>query len=122
MKSFYLTNSNFEENSLSILNKQLISYPKLKAKNFSINFFYSSKNESLYKNGQNFISNLGVFIYKNNYNKKALKIFLDDLLSGKSLNDLLLSEDTRGQFCLILYFNNELKIISDRLGYFPVYI
>lgn len=122
MQSFYLTNSNFEENSLSILNKQLISYPKLKAKNFSINFFYSSKNESLYKNGQNFISNLGVFIYKNNYNKKALKIFLDDLLSGKSLNDLLLSEDTRGQFCLILYFNNELKIISDRLGYFPVYI
>jgi len=122
MQSFYLTNNNFEENSLSILNKQLINYPKLEIKKFSINFFHSSGKESLYKNGQNFISNLGVFIYKNNFNKDALKIFLDDLLSGKSLKDLLLSDDTRGQFCLILYFKNELKIISDRLGYFPVYI
>jgi hypothetical protein len=122
MQSFYLTNSNFEENSLSILNKQLMNYPKLEIKNFSINFFHSSGKESFYKNGQNFISNLGVFIYKNNYNKNSLKMFLDDLLSGKSLKDLLLSNDTRGQFCLILYFNNQLKIISDRLGYFPVYI
>ncbi len=122
MQSFYLTNSNLEENSLSIINQQLISYPKLKIKNFLISFFHTNEKDSLYKNGQNIISNLGVFIYKNNYNKNALKLFLEDLLSGKSLNDLLLSNDTRGQFCLILYFNNELKIISDRLGYFPIYI
>jgi hypothetical protein len=47
---------------------------------------------------------------------------MDDLLSGKKLEDLLLSKNTRGQFCLILYYKNEIKIITDRLGYFPIYL
>ena len=118
MQSFYLSNSQLEEKSLSILNKQLIRQEPLKLKDYLLNFFYSEGKQAIYKKEQFFISNLGVFIY-NNY---ALKLFMDDLLSGKKLEDLLLSESTKGQFCLILYYKNEIKIITDRLGYFPVYV
>ena len=122
MQSFYLSNSQLEEKSLSILNKQLIRQEPLKLKDYLLNFFYSEGKQAIYKKEQFFISNLGVFIYKNHYNNYALKLFMDDLLSGKKLEDLLLSESTKGQFCLILYYKNEIKIITDRLGYFPVYV
>ena len=121
MQSIYITNKNLEDKSLSILNDQLLRYPKIKLKKYTLDFFYSTGRESIYKKDQYFISNLGVFIYKNNFNKNALKLFMDDLLSGGNLKDLLLSKSTRGQFCLILYYQNQLKIITDRLGYYPMY-
>ena len=46
---------------------------------------------------------------------------MSDIEKGLNLNDLLNSEHTRGQFCLIIYLNNKLTLISDRLGYYPVY-
>ena len=52
------------------------------------------------------------FIYKNYFNKDALKLFMSDIEKGLNLNDLLNSEHTRGQFCLIIYLNNKLTLIS----------
>ena len=122
MQSFYITNNDTENKNFSVFEEQLLAYPKIKLKKYELNFFYSKEKESIFKKEQNFISNLGVFIYKNTFNKRALELFMEDLLSGKNLKNLLLSENTRGQFCLILYFRGELKIISDRLGYYPLYL
>ena len=124
MQNLYLSNSIGKNNDLSFFSKFNSEYPEIIAGNVRLRFFYTKGNESIYKTGDSFLANLGVFIYKNEFNKKALQLFFHDLQKGLSLTELLLSDDTRGQFCLILYdINNdsELKIITDRLGYFPLY-
>ena len=121
MQSIYLSNTSTRDIDLSTLEKYLSKHPEIKLKNYVLQFFYSEGRDSFIKHDQYFISNLGVFIYKNNYNKNALKLFMEDLLSGKDLKELLLSQNTRGQFCLIIYYQNNLKLITDRLGYYPIY-
>lgn len=121
MQSFYLTNRNENNLNLNILDSYL-NKTTVVANNFNINFFYSDKRESIIKKDKSFIANLGVFIYKNRFNKEALKFLLEDLEKGENLEDILLSDYTRGQFCLILFLNNKLQVITDRLGYYPVYL
>ena len=113
MQSIYLSNTSTRDIDLSTLEKYLSKHPEIKLKNYVLQFFYSEGRDSFIKHDQYFISNLGVFIYKNNYNKNALKLFMEDLLSGKDLKELLLSKNTRGQFCLIIYYQNKLKLITD---------
>ena len=112
MQSFFITNDDTQNKDFSVFEKQLLSYPKIKLKKYELYFFHSKEKESIFKKELNFISNLGVFIYKNTFNKKALKLFMEDLLSGKKLKNLLLSENTRGQFCLILYWPTSIIISS----------
>lgn len=77
------------------------SYPKLK------------------KYGDDFIFNVGMFIYKDEMNEKANRIFMDDLLKGADIKSLL--AETKGQFCLVVYMNGRLHIATDKAGIFPVY-
>ncbi len=121
MQGIYLTNNINENPKYQILEDQLKKFPKIVVGKYLLNFFFTEKRESFFKEGNNFIFNLGVFIYKNNFNKKALSLFMQDLASGIKLKDLLLSKNTRGQFILVLYYQNRLQIITDRLGYFPLY-
>ena len=80
MQSFYITNNDTENKNFSVFKEQLLAYPKIKLKEYELDFFYSKEKESIFKKEQNFISNLGVFIYKNTFNKKALELFMEDLL------------------------------------------
>ena len=73
MQSFYITNNDTENKNFSVFKEQLLAYPKIKLKKYELDFFYSKEKESIFKKEQNFISNLGVFIYKNTFNKKKLK-------------------------------------------------
>ena len=95
MQSIYLSNTSTRDIDLSTLEKYLSKHPEIKLKNYVLQFFYSEGRDSFIKHDQYFISNLGVFIYKNNYNKNALKLFMEDLLSGKDLKELLLSQNTK---------------------------
>jgi len=121
MQGLYFTNNRDEKVKFPILENQLKQFPKIITGKYLLNFFFNNGKESFIKKGDNFISNLGVFIYKNNFNKNALNLFMNDLTSGMKLKDLLLSQNTRGQFILILYYQKKLQIITDRLGYFPLY-
>ena len=115
MQSIYIDNSK-KINNFEIFTNYLHHNDKVKTPNYFFNFFYSQKKDAIFKKHNDFISNLGVFIYKNFYNQKALEIFYDDLKSGLSFESLLKSPNTRGQFVLILYYKNELKICTDRIG------
>ncbi len=122
MQSIYISNNSLNGCNFSILDRYLKNQNNIKIKNYFLKFFSSKNKESIFKFNDDFICNLGVFIYKNNFNNQALNLFFNDLNSGKKLEDLLLSNDTRGQFVLIIYHNKKLKIITDRLGYYPLYI
>ena len=122
MQSFYLTNNKSKKNNFDILKRYLNDQQDIEFENFILNFFFTKDLKSFYKIDDNFIANLGTFIYKNKFNEDALRLFLSDLLIENDLKKLLLSDNCRGQFCLILKYNNEIKIISDRLGYYPMYV
>ena len=121
MQSIYIDNI-YKKNNFEILKNYLNHNKEIKTEDYFFNFFYSADKSSLFKKNNDFISNLGVFVYKNFHNKKAIELFYHDLKSGLSLKNLLKSSNTRGQFVLILYYNNELMICTDRLGYYPLYI
>ena len=122
MQNLYISNNFNKDNDFSILNNYLKNHDEIKVNNYFLKFFSSKNKESIFKLNNDFICNLGVFIYKKQYNSEALKLFFNELNSGKELENLLLSNDTRGQFILIIYQNKKLKIVTDRLGYYPMYI
>ena len=121
MQNLYISKNSTQKNDFFVLNDYLEAHSELKVNNYFIKFFSSKNKESIFKKDNDFIANLGVFIYKNHYNSEAFKIIFNDLSSGQ-LEKLLLSQKTRGQFVLIIYQNKKLKIVTDRLGYFPMYI
>ena len=122
MQSFYLTNTNKDHN-FEKFNSFLNLYQEIKINEKIKLFLFNSKNkESFLQKDKSFLCNLGVFIYKKHFNSDALKLFISDLEKGNKLDDMLTSDHTRGQFLLIIYFNNKLTLITDRLGYYPVYI
>ncbi len=120
MQTVYIDNKN-KTNNFDILREYLHQIDDIKVPNYFCYFFKSENKDSMFKKKDDLIINLGVFIYKNFYNHEALKLFYQDLESGLPLENLLKSSNTRGQFALILYYKNELKICTDRLGYYPLY-
>ena len=121
MQSFYFTNEPAKVKNLDTYNSFLNLHPPITKNDFSLNLFYSENCHSFYEENGNFISNLGVFIYKKQWNNKAIRLFFEDFKKSSSLERLLLSEDVHGQFLLILYFENRFFLITDRLGYFSAY-
>ena len=82
--------------------------------------------------GKNHINTLQ-YISRQNYNDEfLLGLATQYVYSIKQIDNknkyaadieksILLSKNTRGQFILVLYYQNRLQIITDRLGYFPLY-
>lgn len=102
---------------------RLTSYAKLndsqKVDNGQLHFFAHENFPTLKMRGGDFISNVGIFIYKGEFNEKALELFYKDLTSGAELKDLL--QETRGHFGLILFHKNKLHFITDKAGILPLY-
>ena len=96
MQSIYIDNI-YKKNNFEILKNYLNQNKKIKTEDYFFNFFYSADKSSLFKKNNDFISNLGVFVYKNFHNQKAIELFYHDLKSGLSLKNLLKSSNTRGQ-------------------------
>ena len=86
----------------------------------TLDFFYNSDNQFIYKENNKFIASLGVFLYKKQFGKNALKSFFSDL-KDNSINLLLNSKEVSGGFCLIYFNGKDLSIITDKLGYYVLY-
>ena len=92
MQNLYISKNSTQKNDFFVLNDYLEAHSELKVNNYFIKFFSSKNKESIFKKDNDFIANLGVFIYKNHYNSEALKLFFNDLSSGGQLEKLLLSQ------------------------------
>jgi hypothetical protein len=62
---------------------------------------------------------VGTLIYKKRWNRRALKLVADDLVNGLTVEDIALN--SKGQFCLIIHSSENVFIITDKLGSFPIY-
>ena len=119
MQSFYISN-NKNLLDLKIFNKYL-KKENLSHDFFNLNFFYSNNNNSIVtQNNLTYIS-LGVLIYKNKFNKEGLKLLVNDISKEYILESILSSEDIRGQFAIIIINKNNIKVITDKLGYYGLY-
>ncbi len=121
MQSIYITNNFSDSLDFKTLSKYL-NKDIIKKQNTTIVSFSSNQNNSLYLKNENFVSNLGVIFYKKKFNLEANELILNELQSGKSIEDILLSEEISGQFVLIVFFKNNLYLCTDKLGYYPLYI
>ena len=122
MQGFYLTdNDDNIQNSKNIFEKKGLTCDTiLNTSNFHVRFFYKNGEDYLYKEGNDFIANIGIFIYKNRINLEALKLFLNDLRNGSDLVEL--ANATKGFYCLFLFFDNRFYMITDKNGIYPIYI
>ncbi len=120
MQSFYISNQN--NANLIDFEKFLIKHNQKVDTNFDINFYYRNEiTSSFYKNKNTIYYNLGCLIYNNKFNKEGLES-IHNTLSNKNLKDILVSDNLRGQFCLFIIENNNVSIITDKLGYYGVYL
>lgn len=62
---------------------------------------------------------VGTLVYKNKWNRKALKLISDDLANGSAVKDIALN--SKGQYCLVIHSPENVFIVTDKLGSFPVY-
>jgi len=84
----------------------------------SLHIFDDSRSKVVQNKGYT-LFNIGTLIYKHRWRRKALELIIEQLSSGKSIEDIML--DTKGQFCLVVHSADDLFIITDKLGSFPVY-
>ncbi len=82
---------------------------------------YNAKHLSLFEwNDDLFIANNGVIIYKDLFNKEALKEIWADYRQGKHLNDIL--NECKGQYFLVMLDGNDLIIATDKFRTIPIYM
>ncbi|NQT22684.1 MAG: hypothetical protein HQ579_04500 [Candidatus Omnitrophica bacterium] len=62
---------------------------------------------------------VGTLIYKKNWNTKALELIAHDFANGMTTETVALN--ARGQYCLIIYRQGKVTIITDKLASFPIY-
>lgn len=116
MQNAYISNTK-RDLDLSIFNGINKRYP---TRNKRINLFYTEGNESIVKFKHGFIANLGTLVYKNQFNKKALELIHKEMLDD-GIDGILSSDDIHGQFVIILKYKKNLFVITDKLGYYPMY-
>lgn len=121
MQVFYLSNINRENAGFEKIKKIFMEYENIAhTPGFQIKMFFKNHHLSYYSTNGNFIANNGVFVYKDRFNKQAIRKFYEDLNSGGALKDLLLK--AHGQFFLVLYFEGKLMVVTDRFRTIPVYL
>ncbi len=122
MQSIYITNNTSSKQNFSTFDKYLIKEKIINETNLNLYSFFTKNNNSIYNQNDNFVTNLGSIFYKNNFNREANKLILNEIEKGKELSEILNDSQISGQFVLIIYFNKNLFLCTDRLGYYPLYI
>ena len=119
MIGFYF---HYEYNKDSTLNYHIISYqsfvdiPKVEK---NILYVFESEHSVLLQKQDYLIYNIGTLIYNNEFNKKAIELIYKDL-GKKNIKEIV--NKFRGEFCLLIKDDkNNIYIITDKLGIFPVY-
>jgi len=62
---------------------------------------------------------IGTLVYKKQWNRKALRLISGDLANGLTVEDIALN--SKGQYCLIIHSPENVFIVTDKLGSFPIY-
>ena len=121
MQAFYCSNEKKEDklfvDTKKVLNEKTDS-PAVSG--FYMRIFYSNNHLSYYEKGGDFVANNGVFVYKDQFNKRALQLFYEDLAAGHRLSELLLK--AHGQFFLVAYLKGKLHIATDKFRTIPVFL
>lgn len=119
MPAFYISNIVNKVNDIKIFKKYFKECKVIKVNDISLNLFYNENDSSFVELGKDCIFNIGVFIYRNEWNGNALQLFLEDYKKENNLAKLL--NKTRGQFCLVLYYKKKVYVITDKTGATPIY-
>ena len=119
MLGFFLFVENSNKIKLSMISYE--SFRKIKNLKDNINtlFIFNDPKIQIIINAHKTIFTLGTLIYKNKWGREALLAISNDLNHGIMLNDIL--ENTKGQYCLLIHEEDDLRIITDKLGSFPIF-
>ena len=83
-----------------------------------LHIFSDDRLQIAHSNGYTTFS-IGSLIYKNKWQKQALELIIYDLNNDKAIEKIM--HETRGQFCLVVHSPENILVITDKLGSFPVY-
>ena len=119
MQIFYFSNSLNKQNNLADIRGRFREHPAIEGSNFRVNIFSWGQNQSLVRAQQDFVTAIGVFIYKGAWNKPALELFLADAAVGDLVTIL---RECRGQFFLVLRLKGQIYFITDKMASVPVYV
>lgn len=119
MLAFYFSNKKDKENRFDVVQKYCSQNSEFDFSSGRITFFAHDSFKPLERTNDNFISNVGIFVYKNEMNNSALNLFMEDLKQGADLKDIL--KDTSGHFGLVLFYEGKLHFITDKAGLYPLY-
>ena len=120
MRNFYFTTKVGRALDLNFLKENFKELVWGDKKSFDLYLYSNEEPRSFHKEGSDFIVALGSLIYKNRIGREAVKSFYDDL-KLYDLKTLLLSDHIHGQFCILLYRDNQVKIVTDKIGYLALY-
>jgi hypothetical protein len=63
---------------------------------------------------------IGTLVYKDRWRWESLEEIQNDLRKGVDLSEIM--KNTHGQFCLIIHHNGTVKIVTDKMATFPIYM
>ena len=119
MKGFYFSNNINKRLSLDSFEKYSKLHKTVKTDRAILYIFHNEPHEAILESDSLYVANMGVLIYKNEWNRNALQLLFDDLQKGFDLVQIM--KETRGQFCLVLFYMGRLYIITDKIGSFTIY-
>jgi len=125
MGGYFITNSNniiWEEKIVNFFSQQdMIKYTKIFLKPFTLYYFHKiniANINHIYKNESDYIVGVGVFFYKDKFGYEALQRIYDNIQKNGLTN---IFNDIQGHFNLIIYYKNELYIVTDKTGTYHSY-
>ena len=125
MGGYFITNSKngkYEKKIINYFSQQdMIKYTKINLTPFILFYFHKINVENInhiYKNESDYIVGIGVFFYKNKFGYEALHRIYDDIQKDGLTN---IFNDIRGHYNFIIYFENELYIVTDKTGTYHSY-
>jgi hypothetical protein len=124
MIGFYFINKEKKETGkkkdiqLSLLPYE--DFKNLKEIKRNIVYLFTDPHAAIKQKGDYTLYSIGTLVYQDTCNEDALEIIGDMLVNGKAGDEWL--QETHGQFCLIIHRKEEVLIITDKAGIFPLYI
>lgn len=119
MIGFYLTTENGSHRRLKLLFESFDPFVKTKEVFDNSLYILSDHRTPVVRFDDYTFFVIGTLIYKNQWSNDALKLIAHDLSTGMEIKNVALN--SRGQYCLVIYTHENVFIITDKLGSFPIY-
>lgn len=83
-------------------------------------FLFEDEEQKMVERNGCVIYTIGTLVYRDSWGHSAINEIMNDLEKDNSINEIL--KLAHGQFCLVIFKNNKVIIITDKLATFPIYI